>query len=129
MVSNVSNRLLRGITIASDHVCHVSLVNLNVVAICQTEGLKLHVVSISTSASHLLQVSFKDAVDVCLRGGHKVMASVGIASSIFPLGIASKSTAGVHVNEVLEVVRVLTQVLDDAGADLVVGALCAVDLV
>ena len=129
MVSNVSDRLVQTFSTAVDDVCNVALVDLDVVAKGIAKGLNLHIISVGTSASHLLQVSLKDAVDVCLRRGREVIASIGIPSGILPLWVTSKSTARVYVNELLEQVRVLTHVFDDAGADLVVGALVAINLI
>ena len=128
MVCNVHHLSPGGLVTPRYHIRKVSLVYLDVHTKSSTESHNLHVIPVSTSPRHLLQMTLEDSVDFC-RSWRGVSYRCRVCSSILSLWISSDATARVHVDELLVHVSMLPHVVDDTGPDFMVGGLSAVELV
>lgn len=107
------------------HVRKVSLIQLHIHAKGRAERVDLHIVSISPSSGHLLQVTFKRTLDL-FRCGREIVGRSRISVCILTFGIPTGPAAGVDGDVLFIVGGVLSHVFDDTRADLVMSGLCAV---
>ena len=117
VVGDVHNWNDCSLGLSRDHVRKVPLVNLHVHFESLTEGWYFHIISVSASASHFLQMALEDSVDFlgCRAG---IIKWGGERSSILPFRVSSYSTPRVDFNKLLVVVCILTHVPDHAGSKL-----------
>ena len=114
--------------LVGDHVCKITLIDLDIHAICRPKGHNLHVVPVGTSLGHLLQMALELTINF-FGGWGSVIDGGRVASSILPLGIPSDATTRVDVNEAFVELGILTHVLDDARANFVMLGLGAKELI
>lgn len=110
------------------HIRKVPLIDLHVHIESLTKGGDFHVISVSASAGHLLQVALKDSVYFFSSRG-SIIKGCRERSSILPFRVSSYATSRVDIDELLVVFGILTHVPNHARAKLAMLRLVAVDLI
>lgn len=108
------------------HVGKIALIDLHVDTVRRTEGGNLHVVTISATFCHSFQVVLEGMIDVCFGGRS---SSSGERADILSFRIPSRATTGLGVYELLVIVRMLTHIIDDFGANDMVLFLVTIQLI
>ena len=128
MICNMDDLSGRLFVLDGHHVGEVSLVDFHVHIESSTESSNLHVVTISTALSHLLQMTLENTVDFlcCGRGS---MKRCGESPSVLSLGITTSATARVYLNELFVEICMLTHVFDCCLADFTMAGLVAIELI
>lgn len=131
VVRNMGHGSLDPLTIWSstrDDIGKVPLVDLDVDSECRAEGRDLHVVSISASLGHALEMALKHTINVgfCWRGD---IYWSRVGGDILPLRISSHTTTRVDVYEHLVVVGMFSHIIYYFRANDVVIILVTVQLI
>ena len=110
------------------HIGKGKLINLHVHIEGFAEGADFHVVTVSATMGHLLQVTLEDTVDLFGRGSRGIEGGRE-RSSILSLGVTASTTTRMHFDELLIEVGMLTHVFDCCQAYLAMPRLVAIKLV
>ena len=111
MVCNMYDLSGRLFVLDRYHVGEVSLVDFHVDIERSTESSDLHVVSISTTLGHLLQMGLENTVDFLCCGWGSI-ERCGVSPSVLSLGITTSATSRVYLNELFVEICMHTHVFD-----------------